>query len=59
MKTAEVREQSIEYVAECPYCKESTYSDIHFEAWKRLEYADGTPYGVINCPSCENEFELE
>ncbi len=51
--------QDISYQADCPYCEETTYSDIHREEWENeLEYGDGHPYGVLNCPSCQEDFEL-
>jgi len=48
----------ITYSAVCPECQERTYSNIHRSAWSKLEYSDGTPYGILKCPECKKDFEL-
>jgi len=48
----------ISYEVNCPYCSETSYSDICHKDWDELEWGDGTPYGVLKCDECDNEFEV-
>lgn len=51
---------NISYDVECPYCEESSYSDVcSDDGWEDLEYGDGTPHGKLTCGECKKEFEIE
>lgn len=59
MKKGTHQDVSVSYSVNCPHCKETTYSDIHNEQWKELEWGDGPPNGIIECLDCKKEFEVE
>jgi phage terminase large subunit GpA-like protein len=58
MKTAE-GVTHISYSVVCPHCDETTYSDIDHAHWHDyLEFGEGKPYGIMPCPDCGEEFEM-
>lgn len=57
MKTA-IGVTVISYRVDCPYCKETTYSDFDRDQWAHLEYADGSPHGELECSECKERFEM-
>jgi len=44
------------YEVDCPHCGETNYSGT--DQFDKLEHGDGTPFGVLKCFECENEFYL-
>jgi len=58
MKEAIGEQQSVEYQVDCPYCGETSYSDVCSEEWRKLEWGDGTPYGTLECSDCDKEFNI-